>query len=272
MPNFVLQYGIWIGTAILQLGLACILLRQNLRKEFPAFFTYTVYEALSVIPLLLTFHFSRPEYLYAYSASGIISIALGFAVVYEIFRHAFRPYASLRELGAVLFRWVLVFLVLVAIVLVLATPGDQAVRLVAGIMAMQRSIRLMQVGLVLLLFIFLPHLGLSWRSHIVGIALGFGFYAAIEMVVVTLAPQVRAAVTILNLVNVLGYAVTVGLWTFYIASPEPARRPVLVETSSERWNHTLSGLHHEDAESFLPLLEARVERVMTRHRGELAAN
>ncbi len=272
----VLQYGSWLGTTVLQATLVCLMARRRLHRVFPAFFTYNCYFVASFAPLFFVYHFARQYYFATYWTSSVLGIIFGFMVIYEIFRHAFRPYSALSDLGAVLFRWVVGFLTLVGIVLILASPQSPAAGFASAVLAMERSVRLMQVGLVLLLFLFLPHLGLNYRSHIVGIATGFGFFAAVDMVVYTLLTQLTSvhAQVALSLVKSFAYTATVAGWTWYLAVPEPARKRVLAETQPERWNHTISDIQHPQAsvESFLPLLEARVERVMTRHKGQLLAS
>lgn len=273
--RLVLSYALWIGPAVLQAALAAIMVRRKLHKEFPAFFLYTTYQVASFSVLFLVYQFFWANYFYVFWACGAIGISLGFAVILEVFSRAFQPYSSLRDLGRVLFRWVALFLVLVAIVLALAAPGNDANRIVAGVLALERSMRVMQCGLVLFLVLFLPHLGLSWKHNLVGIGLGFGLYASVQLIMVTLRAQGGAVLLsdgALSLINSAAYGGTVVLWTVYLLLPEPARRPVLAESKSERWDHALAGIQNPGGEeSFLPRLEARVERVMARYNTVVTA-
>ncbi|HYX69307.1 MAG TPA: hypothetical protein VE825_09255 [Terriglobales bacterium] len=273
--RLVLSYALWIGPALLQAALAVIMVRRKLHQQFPAFFLYTTYEVASFSLLFVVYHLFWGNYFYVFWACSAIGIALGFAVILEVFSHAFQPYSALHDLGRVLFRWVALFLLLVAIVLALAAPGNDANRIVAGVLALDRSIRVMQCGLVLFLVLFLPHLGLSWKHNLVGIGLGFGLYASVQLMMVTLRVQGGTAFlsdATLSLFNSVAYAGTVVLWTVYLLLPEPARRPVLAESKSERWDHALAGIQHPGGEeSFLPRLEARVERVMARYNTAVTA-
>ena len=45
-----------------------------------------------------------------------------------------------------------------------------------------RSLRVIQVGLLLLLFSLASSLGLTWRSYAFGIAFGYGTYAIVDLV------------------------------------------------------------------------------------------
>lgn len=274
--RFVFFYALWIGPALLQAALAVIMWRRQLHKRFPAFFLYNAYEVASFSLLFVVYHFSWNQYFYVYWASSGIEVVLAFAVILEVFSQAFQPYSALRDLGRVLFRWVVVFLLLVAVVLALAAPGNDASRIVAGVLTLDRSLLVMQCGLVLFLVLFLPHLGLSWKHKMVGIGLGFGLYASVQLMLMTLRLQGGSALisdNILTIVNSSAYGGTVLLWTIYALVPEPARRPVLAESQSERWDHALDSIQHPEGleESFLPKLEARVERVMARYNTVVTA-
>lgn len=266
----VLSYALWIGPTLLQVALAVIMLRRKLNREFPAFFLYTTYAIAAFGVIFLVYHRFPQDYFYTFWACSALEIVLAFAVILEVFSQAFRPYQSLRDLGKVLFRWVGVFLVLVSIVLAMASPGTDADRVVAGVLTLDRSLLVMQCGLVLFLVIFLPHLGLSWKHNSVGIALGFGLYASVQLMMITLRMQggaARISDTTLGLVNSAAYTGMVILWMVCVLLPEPARRPVAVASKSERWDYTLTDIQHPSSggDSFLPRLEARVERVMARH-------
>jgi len=269
MLTRLLFYAFWIGPAVLQVALAVFMVRRNLRKQYPAFFLYTTYEVASFGVLFVVFHRFLSNYFYVSWACAAIEIVLGFAVILEVFSQGFQPYQALRDLGSVLFRWVALFLVLVAVVLAVATPGSDDVRIVAGILTLDRSLLVMQCGLVLFLVLFLPHLGLSWKHNLVGIALGFGLLASVDLIMVAVraagGPSSVSDVT-LSLVHGAAYSSAVILWTLCMLSPEPARRPVAIAAKSERWDHALTGIQHPGAEdALLPRLEARVERVMARY-------
>ena len=275
MPIGLLGYLFWIGPAVLQAALAVYMVSRKLHKQFPAFFLYTTYEVVTFGVLFLVFHRFLGQYFYVSWACAAIEIVLGFLVIVEVFSHAFQPYSALRDLGTVVFRWVAIFMVVVSVVLAVATQGSGDIRVVAGILALDRSLLIMQCGLVLFLVLFLPHLGLSWKHNLVGIALGFGFLASADLIMVAVraagGPSSISDLT-LTLVHGGAYTGTVVLWMVYMLVPEPARRPVAVESKSERWDHTLTGIQNPGLpESFLPRLEARVEQVMARYNTVVTA-
>jgi hypothetical protein len=198
----------------------------------------------------------------------LITLGLEFSVLREIFHGIFRPYDSLRELGGVLFKWAAMVLALVAIVCAATGPVDG--RAVQMIVTLERSLRVMQVGLVLFLFLFAGHVGLSARSHVFGLALGFGIYAAVQLGVATLwAVWGAAEHSQLNLLNSIAYNIACLVWLQYLRAPEPQRLPIDYRARSMDWNLALQSINQPSQESFLPMVEDAVERVLQKRESEM---
>ena len=187
--SYVLKYALWIGGWALSLAVVVTMLRRGLRREFPLFFSYAAFQVVSV-PLLFALYQRGvyADYFYAYWTASALSTGLGLAVLYEVFLHAFRPYAALRGLGSMLFRWAALVLLMVAVITALAAPPGQST-LITAILSLERSIRMMQCGLLILLLLFSPQLGLSWRSHLFGLTAGLGAYAGVSLTLVSLRAQ-----------------------------------------------------------------------------------
>lgn len=259
-------YALWAAAPVVQAFLAVILLRRKLRRNFPIFFVYTVLQA-AFFPILITlYHASYIGYFWAYWATSLVGVVLSFVVMREIFTNLLRPYDSLRDLGDVLFRWAAVVLFMVAMVAAASGTMPHVNRITIGVLALERSVRVMQCGLVLFMFLFSSHLGLSSRHHVFGVALGFGIFAAVELTIVTL----HAAFGPLNwqgldLVKSGSYVIATIVWCSYLISPEPERKPVESRVQSDRWNSALFNAQNPmPQDSFMCAVENAVERVLTR--------
>ncbi len=263
------QYALWIAPAFLQVGLCFLMVRRNLRAQFPFFFSYTAYQVVSFATLFIVYHRFYEQYFYAYWTSGGISVLLGLAVIYEIFLEAFRPYAELRRLGLLMFRWSALVLALVAVVVAASSSGEHADRVVAGVLAVERSIRVLQCGLVLLLFLFADHLGLSWRHRVFGIALGFGFFAAVQLTLVTLFSTLGVAAEVtLSLLKSAAYTISALVWMAYMLAPQPARRAAVLPLP-DQWDFALSGARGYAQPAYLSKLETAVERAFDKRKQDV---
>jgi hypothetical protein len=255
---------LWVTPSALLVGILVLMARRGVRARYPIFFSYIILQLVSFVLQFATYHFgSYSSYFYAYWVPGGVSVFVGFAVIYEIFLNVFRPYDELRRLGILFFRWATAILILVAIVTAVTTQHDTS-RILTLVLAFERSVRIMQCGLVLLLFIFSSHLGLSFRSHLVGIALGFGVFASIELSIVTLRAMFGPAANwYFSTIKSAAYLCTTAIWTFYLARPDPVRIKVEHASETRRWDDALARMIHPiPQQSFLPNLEDAVDRIM----------
>jgi len=252
-----------------------ILNRRKLRTDFPVFFRYSAICIATYIISLVPFIFFCPQFFYVYWTLTGITMAFEFWVLYELLVNALKPYSALIDLGKMLFRWAAVFLVMAALLTAFATTGSGNNKIVAAMELLQRTVRLMQCGLLLLFFGLEKRLGLSWRTHSMSIALGLGIYAGVDLSTTYLMDRLPALAGGLQVFATLVYLGAASLWAYSLAKPEPVRGNVLDSPRRlifQRWNEAL--LSHSvrcemafaagGMESFLPGVEQTVERVLAR--------
>ena len=246
MPLSPVDYVVWLVALTLQLLIMIVMIRRGMRREFPIFFAYTVFHVFRSCVLFATRHaLGDTEYFYTYWTAQAISTILAFAVVYELFSHAFRPYAGLRNLGRLLFQLALVGLLLVAVWVAASDPGSDNHPAVRTVLLLERSADVIRVGLVIALFLVSSYLGLRLRDHAFGIALGFGVYAAVVLGAVALRTHVgQVAASTLSLVWTGAYTCALVIWMVYLLAP--ARKAVAVQvvpnTDVEKWNRAVGEL------------------------------
>ncbi len=93
--------------------------------------------------------------------------------------------------------------------------------------------------------VFSSYLGMDWKKPVFGIALGFGAYATVQLVLLTLALQFGATVnTFVNLVNVIAYLAASVIWLSFFCVPEPITVPLRSPAPPDlaQWNQTLKGM------------------------------
>ena len=240
MSPEIIKYVLWLAAPLLQLGILVSMDRKKLRQDFPFFFNYLIFQIISVALLFTVYHVSYDLYFYAYWTSSAVGIGLGFAVIYEIFSYTLRPYAGLRDLGTMLFRWAALLLLLVSGISAAASAsGTEMHRLTFAIMSIERSIRLMQCGLLLFVLVCSTYLGLSLRSFACGIALGFGVFAATDLTILNFRTQLGDHWTqLLSLVASGIYNISVMVWLGYSLAPHKAhtRTGFIYRPLIDRWN------------------------------------
>jgi hypothetical protein len=262
--------------ALVQLLVARILVKRKLRSEFTIFFTYCCFGIVMVAVGMAGYAFSsNSQYFYVYWVLSFLYMALEFGIMYEIFVNALKPYSALIDLGKMLFRWAGVFLLFAAVLTAIATSGSTSSKCLCAVALVERSMRLMQCGFLLLFFFLERRLGLSWRNHNATIAIGMGATAAMDLCVSYLSTHYPGWGSGLSMVNSVFYIGVLLFWASALAVPEPGRKSVLDSPSRlifQRWNEALLtysargdfALATGSVNSFLPNVEQTVDRVLAR--------
>jgi len=268
-----IDYIFWCVDPVLMTAVAAAMYRRHLHRDFPFFFNYVVFQVLSFaieFPLR-----NSTNFFYVYWTTTALSIVVTFAVLLEIFKDAFRPYEALRDLSIILFRWcALVVLLVAGMWAITSWHENQIDNITNGIYMVERSVRMMQCGLVFFMLLFSEYLGISRRNVLFGISIGFGFYAAINMLVMT-ALSHHTVIGKANLirVNSAAYVVSMLVWLAYTALPAMERSTAKATVmSSQKWDSALEDARNAPpAESLLDTMDQTVERLLYHRRAEVKA-
>jgi hypothetical protein len=244
-----LWYCLWVAPHIVQGMIVFVMVRRRLQRQFPMFFLYTVFEILQ-FGVLFTFARSQPQfgehYARLYSVGLGLSMVIRLGVIHEVFNHVFRDYQILNATGRALFRGTTVALLVVAVGLAASTPVNNAVSFNFPIHILDRTLSILQCGLLISLFIVSRYFSLSWRSPVFGIALGLGIFASVELASSAILSQIGYSAHVwLDLVKMGTYLCCVTMWMFYLLAPERRSQPVsrtLPAHDLEIWNRELQRL------------------------------
>src|SRR5271157_5422623 len=242
----VLSLFLWISPHVFLGVLAVVLCKRRLYREFPCFFAYVLYEIAEFI-LLSALNFvpsvTRWQYVYAHSATLLLSIALRFGVIDEVSKDLFRESQFLKVSARRSLQCVTGLLLVVGVLLAVYAPGDSRFGFVAGMLVVNRGAAMVQSGLLLALLLFSRFLGLSWRGPAFGIALGLGVLTSVDLAMFALRAEFASAVAAvyLNLLTTGTYLVCVLIWIGYLLAPEvdPASFTVVPRDEVETWNKEL---------------------------------
>ena len=282
-----IAFYLWCAQPVLQAAVAVVLWRRKLHKLFPVFFAYVLAQ---IGIFALTFPLRSADnyewFFYSYWAGAAVSALLSFRVIHEIFLDVFRPYDMLKDLGTVLFKWTGVVMLLVSVVVAFSssTKGDSGaggdffgLAITMAVTSLQRSVRLVQCGLILFLLLFARFLGVSKRQQSFGLALGFGMFASVELILLALHSGGYLDVLRMALINTAMYDLAIVIWLGYASAPHAVRSGATNHLQTQRWEQSLADLHSAEArrrvapDSLIPMFEGMVERAFSRssHLGEL---
>lgn len=247
-PHSFLWHFLWLAPRVLQLAIAAIMIRRGLVRAYPIFFAYTVFQIVEEGTLFTLDHadaISDYQYWSVHWVGLSISCALRFGVIWEICSTVLRHYPALHRVNRLAFRWAIVFLLFLAIIVAARAPEDGTPHIFSGIHILDLSVNVVQSGLWILLLGFSAYFGLSWRSFAYGIASGLGVFAT-----VALATEARRIWTgavagyAFDFVTMTSYTCCTVIWLAYLLAPEKAVGTLkdLPEDNLEHWNAELQRL------------------------------
>jgi len=242
MQYNVLELAILIGTVSLQAIMAVMMVIRKLHTRLPIFFAYTVFHVFGSALMWGAARISYADYFYSYWSLEIIDSFLVLLVIQEIFSAVLAEYESLKSLGELLFRWGTLLIVVITVFTASAAPGADSDRLVAGLMVLQRSVALVQIGLLMLLFFFCRWFGLTWRDHVFGIALGFGISSSFVLASGSIRTVLgKTAEKMYEYATPASYTLGVIIWAVYVLTPERRRIAERLEGAEQlrEWNRAL---------------------------------
>jgi hypothetical protein len=256
---------LWCVQPILQSAVAVVLWRRKLHKQFPVFFLFLLAQVVNfvvIFPLWRSGNYGL--YFGPFWLGEAVNAVLGFKVIHEIFLDVFRPYHTLKDLGTLLFKWAGVVMLLVSVVVAFSNSFDQS-PLVHALTTLQRSVRIVQLGLILFLLLFSRFLGVSWKQISFGISLGFGLFAGVELLLYALNSGGFVKQGLLNVINMATLNVAILVWLGYSLSRKALRVSAANHLQTQRWEQGLADLQTPmTSDSLIPMFEGMVERAFSR--------
>lgn len=246
---------LWIAPNLLLLILGAIISFRALGRQIPAFLAYAVLSsvgglvlfAADVLPSVSPVNFWRVDWLTLSIESFLKFLAIG-----EVFSRLFSSYSSVSKVGKYLVSGVGAVLVFGATFIAAISRGDSTVRLISGAHLLDLTVFTVECGIVLFMFTLAAYFRTPSDRLSFGILLGFGISSCVHLAlwaVMTNASPSAHQRTILDLLNMATYHVTVLIWCCYLLVPGKKYRsedpPLNHEEELKDWNRELERLIHQ---------------------------
>jgi prepilin signal peptidase PulO-like enzyme (type II secretory pathway) len=171
---------------------------------------------------------------------GVMTL-VGLGIAYEIFRTIFMSHRALKRIATITFAVSAVALVSLGTSLIVSKAPFSSTDVMKSVLVVSEAARILEVGLIGVLFLFSRAFGIHWRQATFGIALGLGIVATAELIALTIQSEFGpGAIDILNLARTGAFDVSLLTWIGYILAPEPSLNIALPEKSQlEEWNRAV---------------------------------
>ncbi len=257
----------WLAGPLLQITLLVFMVRRKYDKVFPRFFSYILFQILKSACLFVAYRYFPASYFQAYWTGNAVSVIFTVAVMDEILRSLFKEYGGIQSLGTTIFRWSCGLLLLFAILGALSGSELGGDRIVAAVFAFDRSMRLMQVGLFLLLMLLCRLLKNYSRQQVFGIALGFGVFASVELILVSFVMWHGSRQgAMISLLKSTAYNAVTLVWIGYLKQHPHLVPKLAPATNANPFGMALasSGAVPDPDAGFMLRIEQAVDRVLSR--------
>jgi len=219
---------LWTTPLVLQALIVMAMIVRRQVRTFPAFFAYIVFISLRDLILLLTKN-NVNLYSWIYWLGEAISVFLGMAAICEVFWQLVKPYSFLRSIGKRILWISIVVLCGAGIALFAASYGKEVSRSIELVLLAERSARIVQVGALFVFITLLLEFGLTWRHHTVGIVVGFGALAGLQLGLYELKAHLNGiSDSMFTLLSPLAYNCAVIIWTIYFLPPFRKKDPEVI--------------------------------------------
>lgn len=210
------DYVLWFSAIVIQIGILLTMYARKLYRAYPFFTLYLLVQMLSEPILLALQRHSYIYYYWGYWISVAFSALISAAILYEVAQAPFRRGATLSKRTA--FWFVPLLLLSVGIIFCAHAVISKSVdEVTSTILLAQRSVRVLQIGFMLLLMISWRSLHIPRRDPLLGIMLGFGVFATVTMMIAAAASHgTFTHMSVLRQINSAAYCVACVIWLAYM--------------------------------------------------------
>ncbi len=225
---------LWLMGIAGQILLLATLLLRRLYRTFPLFSAFILWNALSdlfQLAVLMRQHDANSLLYYRTCfAINIVQYALELGVFVEIATNVLKPVRRSLPKGIIYILLVCMALIGMAGFLFAARLNAATLTHTRAFFVVDTSVAILQVLTFMLIAAFSQVLGLTWRHHVLQLASGLAFYAAITLIV-SLAhsylrggPDYATKYREISHLGVAGYLCSLSYWCYSFARKEAPRK------------------------------------------------
>jgi hypothetical protein len=227
------DYAFLYAIIFCQMG-ACfaIIKRKEFFKHWKVFSYYLFYMAGASILAVSVYHFGSPSiYIVTYSVFDFIEAILINLVLLEILVKVLDPFESLPGRTVARFCFWAVLGISAAVAISVLAPSGHLSRWVEVPLTIERTIYLADASLLLILLVQSKSLGITWKSSIAEISIGFILYLTVQATTRFMVSIYTGSVllSISSEVGQAGYLIALLGWIWTITKRDPVDAPLSLE-------------------------------------------
>lgn len=230
---FTFDYVLWLSIIVCQF-LACwaIVKRRGFYRNWKAFSYYLFYMATSAVVMLGISQFgTRTQFIVGYSILDFLEAILLNLVVLDILVKVLDPFESLPGRTVARFCFWAIFGISTAVAISVMMPAGHKEAYIQVPLTIERTIFLADASLLWILLVQSKALGVTWKSSVAEIAIGFVLYLTVQATTRFVA-AIYQSPRLLSLASEVGqaaYLIAVVSWIWTITHRDPIPAPPSAE-------------------------------------------
>jgi hypothetical protein len=207
---------------------AAVMLYRRLVREFPFFFAYlcVVLAAEGIRHAFL--HRAWIQYFYIYWLSEAAVVVMSFLVLYEVFLLSLFPGFNITPIYRYLFPIFGIAVTVLTFLMVVSAPSAGPSRLAVLAGEFTLALSFCQVGVLAFFCGLMLFMSREWRRHEMGIAVGFGIYGAVKLIINVERAQQHYGSIAFQQLPTAAYAVAALIWLFYLSRSDPEPQETII--------------------------------------------
>jgi len=229
-----LETVLWLMGIAGQILLLGTLIFRRLYRTFPLFTALIFWNSLSdlfQLAVLLGHHDSNSLFYYRTCfAINVVQYALELGVFVEIATNVFKPVRRSLPTGALYILFGCMAVIAIGGFLFAARLNSATVAHTRAFTVVDTTVAILQVLTFVLVAVFSQVLGLTWKNHVLQLASGLAFYAAITLIVSLVHSYLRAGPDYAEKYReiahfgIAGYLCSLSYWCYSFARKEAPRK------------------------------------------------
>lgn len=179
MSDHLLTEAVWWCGSALEVAVLWRAIRGFFFNKYPVFYFYLAFVFVHDVAAYCIYTFRPNFYAKFYWSTEYVFIAIGYCVIWEIYRQIFKPYPGASRMTRSLLLAILIFVV--CKVTVNAIQGGMVWDPLHQAPEFERSLRIVQGALLITIVAFIAYYSIPVGRNLKGMILGYGLYIGLTI-------------------------------------------------------------------------------------------
>lgn len=231
----IFDYSIWWGGLLFEIVLLGRSIRSKLCSVYPIFHLYILFVLSQSFLRLFIYHYQSRLYTYTYWLTEFVGVAIGCAVVFEIYRVALASYPGTARMARRLLALVFVGALAKAIADATNDPRWWAEATTIDIERAMRTVQALAIAALVALFLVYS---IPFGRNLKGILLGYGLFIGASVMWFAFAQSGGDRFRYFwSYLNPASYDLALCLWVVYLWSPQHQPEALATVHIEEQYQH-----------------------------------